>query len=686
MNVEERITELITKMTLEEKVSLCHGATLFKTGAVERLGITAVTMSDGPHGIREELKDDVFEPLGLAEDASTYFCALIALAATWNTELAYEYGNGIGEEAKARGKDILLSPGINIIRTPLCGRNFEYLSEDPYLVSKLVVPMIRGIQEQGTAACVKHFALNNQETNRLQVDVRVSDRALREIYLPGFKAAVEEGQVYAVMGAYNRFRGQHCCHHEYLLKDILKGEWGFDGVVISDWSGTHDTVEAANCGLDIEMGTIAPFEEYYLAKPFLNAIKSGMISEAVLDDKVRRILRLAFRIGKFDQVRPKGSFNTREHQFTSLRIGRESITLLKNEDGLLPLRKEALKTIAVIGDNADHLQGSGGGSSGVKALYEVTPLQGLHNKLGENTEIIFARGYSNDPAKAEELRAEAVRIAAGADAVVIFGGLNHGDDAEDHDRTDLKLPNGQNELIQEVYNVNPKAVVILIGGSPMEMDPWIQDVKGVLLAWYSGMEAGNAIAEVLLGDVNPSGKLPVTFPRRLEDSPAHSIGEYPGDTSVEYKEGIFVGYRYYDKKEILPLFCFGHGLSYTTFQYSDLKVFDGGRNGGANIEVSFNIRNTGSAEGAETVQLYVKSIQPETERPVMELKGFKKVFLEPGETQKVSLTMDPSSFSYYCEEKKAWRMDAGKYELLVGSSSRDIRFTEKIDLKHCSMI
>ncbi len=679
--IEEQISSLISQMTLEEKVSLCHGNTLFKTAGVERLGIPPIVTTDGPHGIRQEFKEHKFETTGQTDDFVSYFCSLIALAATWNDERAYDFGSGMGQEARARGKDVVLGPGINIMRSPLCGRNFEYLSEDPYLISRIAVPYIKGVQQQNAAACVKHFAANNQETNRLSVSVEMDERALREIYLPGFKACVEEGGAFSVMGAYNKLKGQYCCHNEYLLKTILKGEWGFDGAVISDWSGTHDTVEAANNGLDIEMGTEKPYNEFYLADALVEAVKNGLVEESIVDDKVRRALRLRFKTGMFDENRCKGSYNTAKHQKVSLDIAREAITLLKNENGILPLDEVRISSIAVIGDNAVKKHASGGQSSEVKALYEISPLEGLEKRLDGKIKINYARGYSESEAAADMLMEEAIKAAAMSDVAVVFAGLNHNFDTEASDRTDMSMPYRQPELIQRVYEANPNTIVVMISGLPVEMEPWVKNVPALLQVWYCGMEGGNAMAEVLFGDVNPSGKLPVTFPARLEDCSAHSIGEFPGKDTVEYKEGIFVGYRHFDTNKIEPLFCFGHGLSYTAFEYSGLKITPHSVERGQSVEVSFCVTNSGEREGGETAQVYIRDVESSLVRPEKELKGFKKVFLKPGETKELSIMLDESSMSFYNDKTGGWMAEPGAFEVLAGGSSRDIRLKGGFELK-----
>lgn len=678
--MDKIIEELISKMTLEEKVSMCHGSGLFRTEAVERLGIPALKMSDGPMGVRKEFNNDKWEPIGNTDDFVTYLPCNTALAATWNTELAYESGKLLGAEARGRGKDVILAPGINIHRSPLCGRNFEYMSEDPYLISRLAVPFIKGVQENDVAACVKHLALNNQETERLNVNVEVDERTLREIYLPGFEAAVKEADSYTIMSAYNKFRGEHCSHNQYLLNDILKGEWEYEGVVISDWGAVHDTYEAAYKGMDIEMSVTDNFDDYFLANPLIEKIKSGEIEEKVIDDKVRRILKLMFKLKIFSEDRFKGAYNTAEHREKTLKVARESVVLLKNENSLLPLDEKKLKTLAVIGDNAERLHSNGGGSAEIKALYEISPLMGIKMKLGGNMKINFARGYSEKEEDREKLLSEAIEAAKNADAVVIVGGLNHNFDTEGADRNDIKLPYGQDELINKVLEINKNTAVVILSGSPVEMSGWISKAQAVVQSWYTGMEGGRALAEVLFGDVNPSGKLPVTFPNTIEQSPAHKIGEFPGDTDVHYDEGVFVGYRYFTSNNIKPLFCFGHGLSYTNFLYSNLSITKEEREEEIKIKVTFSIENIGDAAGAETAQLYVRDIDSSVERPIMELKGFSKVFLKPGEMKEIEINLDKSSLTFYSQVQKSWILEKGEFEVLISSSCEDIRLRDKFEI------
>ena len=595
--VEERVEDALSRMTLEEKIAVTHAQSKFCSPGVARLGIPEFWMTDGPHGIRPEVLWDEWDQAGWTNDSCVAFPALTCLAATWDTDMSMLYGKSIGEEARYRNKTVLLGPGVNIYRTPLNGRNFEYMGEDPYLAGRMVVPYVQGVQQNGVAACVKHYALNNQEVNRHTTNVIVDDRALYEIYLPAFKAAVQEGKAWSIMGAYNLYKGQHACHNQYLLNDILKGEWGFDGVVVSDWGGVHDTDQAITNGLDMEFGSWTDglsngasnaYDNYYLADPYLERIQSGKAGTKELDDKVRRILRLAFRT-TMDRNRPYGAMRSPEHYDAARKIGEAGIVLLQNNGNLLPIDLAKTKKIAVIGENAVKMMTVGGGSSSLKVQREISPLDGIRNRVGNRAEVVYARGYVGDASgeyngvvsgqnlkdgrSPEELIAEAVRVAGEADYVIFIGGLNKSahQDCEDSDRTGLGLPYGQDRVITELVKTNQNLVVVNVSGNAVAM-PWIKEVPAVLQAWFLGSETGNAIAAVLMGDVNPSGKLPFTFPARLEDVPAHQLGEYPGSEKVgdivneKYNEGIFVGYRWADKqKKAKPLFPFGHGLSYTTF-------------------------------------------------------------------------------------------------------------------------
>lgn len=671
--LEARVEDLLSRLTLEEKLALVHADSKFTTAAIPRLGIPRRWLSDGPHGVREDVGPDNWQPAGRTDDFASFMPALIGLAATWNPDLGKAYGEVIGQEARQRGKQIMLGPGMNIMRTPLNGRNFEYLGEDPFLTSRMVVSYIRAVQSQEVASCAKHFAANDQEWERGTINVEMDERALREIYLPPFRAAVQEAGVLSVMSAYNKFRGQYCSENDYLINRILKGEWGFKGLVMSDWGGTHSTRGAVLNGLDLEMGTeLVPYDEFYLARAFREGLKSGEYQISVLDDKVRRNLREMFATRAIEGRGP-GSLNTKEHQATARRIAEESMVLLKNEANALPLEANKIKSIAVIGENAVRLQAYGGGSARIKAFYEVTPLEGILRRVGDRANVSFSMGYQEKAG--DDLATRAVQAAKQADVVIYVGGLNHalGYDAEGVDRKDMKLPYGQDELLRRLVEANPQTIVVLLGGGPVEMGSWLAQIPAVLQIWYPGMEGGNALAAVLFGDVNPSGKLSCTFPKRLEDSPAHALGAYPGkDGTVRYEEGLLVGYRWFDTRKVEPLFPFGFGLSYTRFEYSDLKLVPA-KESKAVVLAEFEVKNIGARDGAEVVQLYVQDVQPRLPRPFKELKGFRKIFLKASEKQTVSIPLERSAFAFFDPQKQGWASDKGDFRILVGSSSRDIR-------------
>ncbi len=690
-SMDHKVEKLVSQLTLEEKVSLIHGNTFFTTPAIPRLGIPALHLSDGPCGVREENSPYKWNSANWKNDSTAYFPALTSLASTWNTELATEFGNAYAEEAIARGKDIMLAPGLNIHRTPLNGRNWEYLSEDPYLTSRIAVNYIKAAQAKGIAVCAKHFALNNQELERETINVEASERALREIYLPAFETAVKEGEVLSVMGAYNKFRGLYACQNPYLLQIILKGEWGFRGLVMSDWGATHNTFEAAYNGLDLEMmPKVGTKDFYYMGQPLLDSVKAGKIDAKVIDDKVKRILYVMVKLNLIGKPEPDTTgmasrLGTPERAATTLKIAEESVILLKNEQ-VLPLNLRNIKTLAVIGDNATRKHAHGGGSTIIKAKYEINPLEGLQNKLGNSVKINFTQGYniSKDLKTVDQaLIREAVKTASASDAVIIFGGLNHqpGLDCEGSDKPDMKLPYGQDELIKAVMKANPNTVVVMIAGSPVDMGAWIQDVKGLIFTSYLGMETGTALANIITGAVNPSGKLPYTLPVKLEDSPSYVMGEYPGmNGTVHYTDDIYVGYRYYDTKNVKPLFPFGFGLSYTSFSYGNIKVETSGKAESLVCTVSFNIKNTGNTEGKEIGEVYVRDIESALPRPLKELKGFSKVNLNPGETKNVKINLDQRAFQYYDPDKKEWVLEPGKFEILVGPASDHILLTQQIEL------
>lgn len=722
----EKIEELVSQLTLEEKVGMVHGCALFETKGIERLGIPAMRFSDGPMGVRLEYQKEEWRAEGLSYDYTSYLPSNTALAATWNRELAYETGRILGSETRGRGKDMILAPGINVARSPLCGRNFEYMGEDPYLISEMVVPLVKGIEENDVSSCVKHYTLNNQETRRIDVNVEASERALREIYLPGFEAAVKKGNAKSIMGAYNKYFDTHCCHNKYLLKDILRDEWGFKGITVSDWGGVHDTKEALENGMDIEMAVTNNFDSYYMANPLKEGIEQGQYDEAYLDEKVRHILYVMNELHMLDGERKPGAYNVLADKDSLRRTAEESVILLKNEDDLLPLNPKNMKKLVVLGENANRVHATGGGSAEIKALYEITPLMGLHMVLGGNTEIIYKPAYYNDsianiwagdtdesgqansvetgadqkrleemknpdrlPAGIRQkmtlteykklnakLRAEAIEAAKNADAVIFIGGLTHDFDTEGIDRENLKLPYEQEQIIQELLEIRQDAVIVLHGGSPVEMTSFCKDAKAIVWDWYAGMEGGYALAEVLFGKVNPSGKLPVTFPIDEKHTNVSELGEFPGTDTVHYTDDIFVGYRYYDSYQVPVLFPFGHGLSYTAFSMADMKVNILTKSGTCEDTsagtVTCKVSNIGDRAGAEIVQVYVSDKFPKVTKPEKELKGFAKVFLQPGETKEITIELDDRAFAYYDEQQRAFVVNPGTYTVMLAKSARDI--------------
>ncbi len=706
--LEERVEDALRRMTLGEKIRIIHAQSKFSSPGVPRLGIPELWCTDGPMGVRPEVLWDEWDQAGWTNDSCTAFPSLTALAATWNPDLSLLYGKSLGEEARYRNKNVLLGPGINIYRTPLNGRNFEYMGEDPWLVSRMVVPYVRGVQGNGVAVCVKHFALNNNEINRHTSNPIVDDRTLYEIYLPAFKAAAREGGAWSFMGGYNLFRGEHASYNPVLMNDILKGEWNWDGAVISDWGAVHDTRRAVYGGLDMEFGSWTDgltggasdaYDNYFLAKPYLEGIRKGEYDEKDLDDKVRRVLRLTLRTA-MDRSRPFGSMNSEAHEEACRKIGEEGVVLLQNRGGLLPLNLAETKKIVVVGENAIKMMTVGGGSSSLKARYEITPLEGLKARAGDSVRITYCRGYVgdptgeyngvvtgqdlNDPRSPEELRDEALREAAGADVVLFFGGLNKSahQDCEDSDRLTMDLPYGQNELIEALSSVNRRLVVVNISGTGVSM-PWTDKVPGILQAWYLGNETGNTLAAVLFGDVNPSGKLPFTYYASLDQCGAHKLGEYPGRKSADaegnevwdmnYNEGIYVGYRFTERNKLKPSFAFGHGLSYTSFAYGKASIDRREGNTGDVFTVKVPVKNTGKRKGKEVVELYVSAPGVAIDRPVKELKGFRKVEVGPGETVEVSIGVHASDLGYFDAARHEWVVEPGEYEALVGSSSADIR-------------
>lgn len=703
--LEERVEDALQRMTLEEKVGVLHAQSKFCSRGVQRLGIPELWTTDGPHGIRPEVLWDEWEQAAWTNDSCVAFPALTALAATWNPELAELYGRSLGEEALYRGKDVVLGPGVNIYRTPLNGRNFEYMGEDPLLASRMVVPYIKGLQSNGVAACVKHYALNNNEVNRHTSNVIVDDRTLYEIYLPAFKAAVTEGGAWSIMGSYNLYQNQHGCHNKRLLRDILRDEWGFDGVVISDWGGTHDTAEAVENGLDLEFGSWTngltngrsnAYDNYYLADPYLKLLREGKADMATLDNKVRNVLRLIFRTA-MKSDKGFGSLCSDEHYAAARRIGAEGIVLLRNKGNLLPLDPSKPQNILVVGENAVKMMTVGGGSSSLKVQRETSPLDGLRAQAPAGSTVVWERGYVGDPTgeyngvtsgqdlsesrSADRLIADAADAARRADVVIFVGGLNKatGQDCEDSDRESLALPYNQDAVIEALVAANPRTVVVNVSGNAVAM-PWADKVPAILQAWFLGSESGNSLADVIFGHVNPSGKLPMTFPVRLDDVGAHAVGEYPGTkradsdiVDIRYNEGVMVGYRWFDTKKIRPLFAFGHGLSYTTFGYGKLSA-DASKIGpdGA-MTLSVDVTNTGSRAGAETVQLYISDTKASVKRPAKELKNFAKIYLEPGQTKTVTFTVRPSDLAFFDAGAHAWKAEPGEFRAHVGAASDDIR-------------
>ena len=698
--LEARIQDALDRMTLEEKVAMTHAQSKFSSAGVPRLGIPELWHTDGPHGIRPEVLWDEWDQAGWTNDSCTAFPALVNLAATWDRNLARLYGDCIGAEARYREKDILLGPGINMGRTPLNGRTFEYMGEDPYLAGQLVVPYVQGVQSNGVAACVKHFAMNNQEIRRTATNSIVDDRTLYEIYLPAFKAAVTEGGAWAVMGSYNLYNGQFNCHNKRLLCDILKGEWGFDGVVISDWGGCRDDDQAVTNGLDIEMGTWTnglrgaasdSYSHYHLARPYLERLRDGRATEEGLNDKVSRILRTVFRTSMAPEPHD-GSFTSPEHFAAARRIAAEGVVLLKN-DGILPLQVPQGGKLLVVGENAYKMMVVGGGSSNLKTKYEVIPLDALHEAFDGKAAVVWERGYVGDTTtvynkvvtgqnlrdsrSAEQLLSDAVAAAADASCILFIGGLNKsaGQDNEGTDRADIVLPYGQDALVEALAATGKPLVVVNISGSPVAM-PWASRANAIVQGWYGGSESGHALVDVLTGKVNPSGKLPFTMPLALSDGPIKTERQYPGIQEEGkkwwqeyYDEGVFIGYRWYDTNGIAVQYPFGHGLSYTTFELSDAKV----KRSGDGWKVSARIKNTGEVAGAEVVQLYIRDTEASVARPSKELKGFEKVYLQPGESRSLQFTLTRDDLSFFDAASHAWVAEPGEFHVLLGCSSADIR-------------
>ncbi len=712
--VEQRVEDALRRMTLDEKIAVIHAQSKFSSPGIKRLGFPDFWTDDGPHGVRPDVLWDQWEQAGQSNDSCVAFPALTCLAATFNPLMARGYGEALGEEALYRGKDMILGPGVNIYRTPLNGRNFEYMGEDPFLASRMVVPYIAGLQSKGVAACVKHYALNNDENYRHQVNVVVDDRALHEIYLPAFKAAVTEAGTWGIMGAYNLYKGQHNCHNDILLNQILKKDWNYDGVVVSDWGGAHDTDEAVRYGLDMEFGTWTDglvmgqtnaYDMYHLAQAYKKAIKQGKYTQRELDDKVRRVLRLFFRT-TMNRNRGYGFLCSEGHYDTAERIAEEGIVLLKNRGNVLPMRLEGKKRILVVGENAVKMMTVGGGSSSLKAQRELLPLDELQKTCRKwGVECDYARGYVGDTVQSyngvtvgrsiaenrtpEQLMAEAVEKAKEADYVVVFGGLNKSDfqDCEGHDRKEYGLPYGQDQLVERLAAVNNNVIFVNISGNAVAM-PWIDKVNAIVQGWFIGSQAGEALAKVLTGEANPSGKLPFTWAKNLNDVPAHRLGAYPGvwrtDHQIideEYKEGIFVGYRGVGKYKTKPLFAFGHGLSYTSFEMGKATADRKTMASGDSISFTVKVTNTGTCDGAEVVQLYIHDVKSSLPRPDKELKGFQKVWLKAGESRDVTITIGKEALSFYDDSRQQWTAEPGDFEALIGNASDNISSKVKFKLQ-----
>lgn len=714
--IENRIEDALSRMTLDEKIAVIHAQSKFSSPGVKRLGLPDFWTDDGPHGVRPDVLWDEWEQAGQTNDSCVAFPALTCLSATWNPAMSLIYGKSLGEEALYRGKNMILGPGVNIYRTPLGGRNFEYFGEDPFLTSMMCVPYIQGLQSNGVAACVKHYAMNNDEEYRHQVNVVVSDRALHEIYLPAFHAAVTKGHAWGVMGAYNLYMNQHNCYNEKLINNILKGDWKFDGVLVSDWGGAHDTEQAIKGGLDLEFGSWTngltegasnAYDNYYMALPYKRLIREGKYTTRELDEKVRRVLRVFFRTS----MAPKknhGFLCSESHYDAARKIADEGIVLLQNNRNVLPLNLQRAKTVLVVGENAIKMMTVGGGSSSLKVQREISPLKGLQDAIAElapNVRVEYERGYVGDTTNSyngvttaqnlkenrspRQLIADAVAKAKKADYVILFGGLNKSDyqDCEGHDRKQYGLPYNQDQLIEALAKANKNMVYVNISGNAVAM-PWKSRVPAIVQGWYIGSEAGEALADVLTGKVNPSGKLPFTWPASLKDVGAQALNSYPGTWRAdhqtideEYKEGIYVGYRWADKEKTQPTFAFGHGLSYTTFALSNLRASRKSLAPSDSISFTVTVANTGRKAGSETVQLYIHDVESSVDRPYKELKGFQKVFLQPGESRDVTITIGRDALSFWSEQDNGWRAEPGDFEALVGTASDKLPLKAAFTLK-----
>lgn len=717
---EQRIDDAISRMTLAEKIRIIHAQSKFSSAGVPRLGFPDFWTDDGPHGVRPDVLWDEWDQAGQTNDSCVAFPALTCLAASWNPQMSRIYGEALGEEALYRGKDMILGPGVNINRTPLNGRNFEYMGEDPFLASVMVVPYIQGLQSKGVSACVKHYCLNNDEEYRHQVNVIVSDRALHEIYLPAFKAAVEKGKTWGIMGAYNLYKNEHNCHNQWTLNKILKGDWKYDGVVVSDWGGAHDLEQSVKNGLDMEFGTWTDgltmgatnaYDNYYLSMPYMKAIQEGKFTQKELDDKVRRVLRLFYRT-TMNPNRPHGFLCSESHYAAARQIAEEGIVLLQNRNNVLPINTQKAKRVLVVGENAIKMMTVGGGSSSLKVQREISPLEGLKARLAKDgIDVDYARGYVgdvtgnyngvttgqnlNDNRSEAELIAEAIEKAKTADYVIMFGGLNKSgfQDCEGHDRKQFELPYNQDKLIEALAKANKNFVYVNISGNAVAM-PWKEKVAGIVQGWFIGSESGEALASILTGDANPCGKLPFTWVNSLNEVGAHALNTYPGTwrkeggtntkgniIDEEYKEGIYVGYRWTDKERIKPTFAFGHGKSYTQFAISNLRSDKSDLTQDDTIAFTVNVKNTGKRAGSEVVQLYIHDVKSSVDRPKKELKGFQKVYLQPGENKDVTITINKEALSFYDESSSSWKAEAGKFEALVGNASDNLKLKKVFELK-----
>ena len=717
---EQRIDDAISRMTLAEKIRIIHAQSKFSSAGVPRLGFPDFWTDDGPHGVRPDVLWDEWDQAGQTNDSCIAFPALTCLAASWNPQMSRIYGEALGEEALYRGKDMILGPGVNINRTPLNGRNFEYMGEDPFLASVMVVPYIQGLQSKGVSACVKHYCLNNDEEYRHQVNVIVSDRALHEIYLPAFKAAVEKGKTWGIMGSYNLYKNEHNCHNQWTLNKILKGDWKYDGVVVSDWGGAHDLEQSVKNGLDIEFGTWTDgltmgatnaYDNYYLSLPYMRAIQEGKFTQKELNDKVRRVLRLFYRT-TMNPNRPHGFLCSESHYAAAKQIAEDGIVLLQNKNNVLPINTRKAKRVLVVGENAIKMMTVGGGSSSLKVQREISPLEGLKARLAKDgIDVDYARGYVgdvtgnyngvttgqnlNDNRSEAELIAEAIEKAKTADYVIMFGGLNKSgfQDCEGHDRKQFELPYNQDKLIEALAKANKNFVYVNISGNAVAM-PWKEKVAGIVQGWFIGSESGEALASILTGDANPCGKLPFTWVNSLNEVGAHALNTYPGTwrkeggtntkgniIDEEYKEGIYVGYRWTDKERIKPTFAFGHGQSYTQFAISNLRSDKSDLTQDDTIAFTVNVKNTGKRAGSEVVQLYIHDVKSSVDRPKKELKGFQKVYLQPGENKDVTITINKEALSFYDELSSSWKAEAGKFEALVGNASDNLKLKKVFELK-----